>query len=388
MRKKLVSLMLAATMAASLAACGSKKTEEATSTVHKDVTASQYDATVSADAAIYKKNFTLPEFKGMEVTVDKSVLNVSDSDVEDYINQNVVAAQASTENVTSGVTADGDKIILDYSGKIDGEAFQGGTATDASYTIGSGNFISDLDKGLAGLTVGQEYDIPCTFPDNYTSDLAGKKAVFTVKVTAIVKTTYPEITDEWVAENKETLSLSSNTVPEFKEEVRKVVEANANDKYIQTTYASAVAKLKESIGDNVTYPDDELQSLIEIYNNNIETEFNNYGSYYGVSDLDTYKTKVYGFESIDEFNSYVDKQAKDYLLEKMIAVVIASANDIHVSEDEIVSYGNDLATYYGYDDFAAITDAVGNEVVAEIGYQLLSQKVMEFVCSQISEIEQ
>ncbi len=387
MRKKLVSLMLAATMVASLAACGSKKTEAPASTVHKDVTAAEYDATISADAAIYKKDFTMPEFKGMEVTVDKSVLNVSDKDVDDYINQNIIASQATTENVTTGVTADGDKIILDYSGKLDGEAFSGGTATDATYTIGSGNFISDLDKGLVGLTVGQEYDIPCTFPDNYTSELAGKSVIFTVKVTAIVKTTYPEITDDWVIQNKDTLNLSSNTVPEFKEEVRKVVEANANDTYMQTTYADAVSKMKESIGDNVTYPDDELQSLVEIYNNNIETEFNNYGSYYGVSDLDTYKTKVYGFDSVDAFNEYVEEQAKDYLLEKMIAVVIASDNDIHVTEDEIVSYGNDLATYYGYDDFAAITDAVGNEVVAEIGYQILSQKVTEYVCSQISEVE-
>ena len=388
MRKKLVSLMLATTMVVSLAACGSKKTQQSTSTVHKDVTAAEYDATVSSDAAIYKNNFTMPEFKGMEVTVDKSVLNISDKDVDDYINQNIVASQATTENVTSGVTANGDSIILDYTGKLNGEAFSGGTATDASYTIGSGNFISDLDKGLVGLTVGQEYDIPCTFPDNYTSELAGKSVIFTVKVTAIVKTNYPEITDEWVMENKETLNLSGTTVPEFKEEVRKIVEANANDTYMQATYTTAFSKMKDAIGDNVTYPDDELQSLISVFNSNIETEFNNYGSYYGVSDLDTYKTKVYGFESIDAYNEYVDQQAKDYLLEKMVATVIAADNNIHVTEDEITSYGNDLATYYGYDDFAAITDAVGNEVVAEIGYQLLSQKVIEFICSQISEVEQ
>lgn len=387
MKKKLVSLMLAATMVVSLAACGSKKTEAPTSTVHKDITAAQYDSIISADAAIYKKNFTMPEFKGMEVTVDKSVLNVSDSDVDDYINQNIIASQAKTENVTSGVTANGDSIILDYSGKLDGEAFSGGTATDASYTIGSGNFISDLDKGLVGLTVGQEYDIPCTFPDNYTSELAGKSVIFTVKVTAIVKTTYPEITDEWVMENKDTLNLSGTTVPEFRQEVRKIVEANANDKYMQATFNTAYEKIKEQIGDSVTYPDDEVQSLVEVFNTNIENEFNNYGSYYGASDLDSYKTKVYGFDSIDAYNEYVDNQAKSYLLEKMVITAIAADNDIHVNEDEIVSYGNDLATYYGYDDFAAITDAVGNEVVSEIGYQILSQKVIEFVCSQISEVE-
>lgn len=387
MKKKLVSLILVASMTASLTACGSKKTEEPTSTVHKSITAAEYDAAITSDAAIYKKAFTMPEYKGIQVTVDKSVLNVAESDVDDYINKNIVSAEATTENVTSGVTADGDTVILDYSGKLDGEAFSGGTATDTTYTIGSGNFISDLDKGLVGLTVGQEYDIPCTFPDNYTSDLAGKSVIFTVKVTAIQKTTYPEITDEWVVNNKESLNLSGDTVADFREEVRKIVEANANDTYLNNTFTSAYQIISENIGD-VNYPQDEIDSLVEVLNTNIESEFNTYGSYYGISDLDTYKKSVYGFDSIDAFNEYATSSAQQYLLQKMIVTIIAADNDIHVSEDEINSYGNDLAQYYGYDDFNAIVDAVGSEVVSEIGYEILYQKVVEFECSQITEVEQ
>ena len=387
MKKKLVSLMLVAAMTASLTACGSKKTEEPTSTVHKSITAAEYDAAITSDAAIYKKAFTMPEYKGIQVTVDKSVLNVAESDVDDYINKNIVSAEATTENVTSGVTADGDTVILDYSGKLDGEALSGGTATDTTYTIGSGNFISDLDKGLVGLTVGQEYDIPCTFPDNYTSDLAGKSVIFTVKVTAIQKTTYPEITDEWVVNNKESLNLSGDTVADFREEVRKIVEANANDTYLNNTFTSAYQIISENIGD-VNYPQDEIDSLVEVLNTNIESEFNTYGSYYGISDLDTYKKSVYGFDAIDAFNEYATSSAQQYLLQKMIVTIIAADNDIHVSEDEINSYGNDLAQYYGYDDFNAIVDAVGSEVVSEIGYEILYQKVVEFECSQITEVEQ
>ena len=387
MKKKLVSLMLVAAMTASLTACGSKKTEEPTSTVHKSITAAEYDAAITSDAAIYKKAFTMPEYKGIQVTVDKSVLNVAESDVDDYINKNIVSAEATTENVTSGVTADGDTVILDYSGKLDGAAFSGGTATDTTYTIGSGNFISDLDKGLVGLTVGQEYDIPCTFPDNYTSDLAGKSVIFTVKVTAIQKTTYPEITDEWVVNNKESLNLSGDTVADFREEVRKIAEANANDTYLNNTFTSAYQIISENIGD-VNYPQDEIDSFVEVLNTNIESEFNTYGSYYGISDLDTYKKSVYGFDSIDAFNEYATSSAQQYLLQKMIVTIIAADNDIHVSEDEINSYGNDLAQYYGYDDFNAIVDAVGSEVVSEIGYEILYQKVVEFECSQITEVEQ
>lgn len=392
MKKKFMSVMLAATLVVSLVGCGKKNNNntatDADDTSNKAITAEEYNATIASNAAVYKKYITLPEYKGIAVSVDKSSLTVSDDDVETYIS-NILSSHATSEQVTEGTTASGDTISLDYSGKLDGVAFSGGTATDVSYTIGSGKFITDLDQGLIGLNVGQEYDIPCTFPSDYSSsDLAGKSVIFTVKVTAIVKTNYPEITDDWVLENKETLSLTGNNVPEFKEEVRKVVEANANDTYMQATYASAYAKMKEAIGDNVTYPDDEIQSLTEVFNSNIENEFNNYGSYYGVSDLDSYKTKVYGFDSLDAYDEYVEQQAKDYLLEKMVVTVIAADNDIHVTEDELVSYGNDLAKYYGYDDFTAITEAVGNEVVSEVGYQILYQKVIEFVCSQISEVEQ
>ena len=392
MKKKFMSVMLAATLVVSLVGCGKKNNNntatDADDTSNKAITAEEYNATIASNAAVYKKYITLPEYKGIAVSVDKSSLTVSDDDVETYIS-NILSSYATSEQVTEGTTASGDTISLDYSGKLDGVAFSGGTATDVSYTIGSGKFITDLDQGLVGLNVGQEYDIPCTFPSDYSSsDLAGKSVIFTVKVTAIVKTNYPEITDDWVLENKETLSLTGNNVPEFKEEVRKVVEANANDTYMQATYASAYAKMKEAIGDNVTYPDDEIQSLTEVFNSNIENEFNNYGSYYGVSDLDSYKTKVYGFDSLDAYDEYVEQQAKDYLLEKMVVTVIAADNDIHVTEDELVSYGNDLAKYYGYDDFTAITEAVGNEVVSEVGYQILYQKVIEFVCSQISEVEQ
>ena len=93
MKKKLVSLMLVAAMTASLTACGSKKTEEPTSTVHKSITAAEYDAAITSDAAIYKKAFTMPEYKGIQVTVDKSVLNVAESDVDDYINKNIFYLQ-------------------------------------------------------------------------------------------------------------------------------------------------------------------------------------------------------------------------------------------------------------------------------------------------------
>ena len=204
MRKKVLGIIMAASMVASLTACGGSNnnstdatnaTASSNTTVNQEITADQYADTIKSNAETYKTYISLPEYKGLSVTVDSEQAQVSESDVTDYID-NLISQYGTTETVTEGVTASGDVISLDYSGLLDGTAFSGGTATDVTYTIGSGKFIDDLDKGLVGLTVGQEYDIPCKFPDDYSSsDLAGKDVIFKVTVNSIKKTTLPELTD-------------------------------------------------------------------------------------------------------------------------------------------------------------------------------------------------
>ena len=382
MKKKLVSLMLVAAMTASLTACGSKKTEEPTSTVHKSITAAEYDAAITSDAAIYKKAFTMPEYKGIQVTVDKSVLNVAESDVDDYINKNIVSAEAATENVTSGVTADGDTVILDYSGKLDGEAFSGGTATDTTYTIGSGNFISDLDKGLVGLTVGQEYDIPCTFPSDYSSsDLAGKSVIFTVTVHSITKKIIPELTDEWVAANAESMGIEGTTVEALRKETREYLENSGKSTYDSNKYSAVYEVIKKDITVN-GYPQAELDSLKSILKQNMEAEYNQYQSYYsaqGISDFSSYLSSVYNLSDDAAYDDYATQTAQEYLLEKMVLTIIAADNGIDVSADDINEIGATYASYYGYTDYQEILDTYGNEMNAELGYEKLSEKVQSFL---------
>ncbi len=112
-------------------------------------------------------------------------------------------------------------------------AFSGGTATDVEYTIGSGRFIEDLDKGLAGLEVGREYDIPCHFDDSYSnSDLAGKDVNFNVKVNAIVTTTLPEYNDDFVKTIVTTGSYDTQaqTTDEFTRYVEQTLKDSAQQK--------------------------------------------------------------------------------------------------------------------------------------------------------------
>ena len=388
MKKKFMSVMLAATLVVSLVGCGKKNNNntatDADDTSNKAITAEEYNATIASNAAVYKKYITLPEYKGIAVSVDKSSLTVSDDDVETYIS-NILSSHATSEQVTEGTTASGDTISLDYSGKLDGVAFSGGTATDVSYTIGSGKFITDLDQGLIGLNVGQEYDIPCTFPESYqNSDLAGKQVVFTVTVKEIDVTVVPELTDEWVTENSSKLGVQDqtlSTVDDLRAYVKDYLNTQASSSRSSEVFDTAYSQMTDGL-DVSDYPSEELSDLLKTLNSNVDAEYESYSSSY--SSKEQYLKSVYNFDSLDAFNDYADSYAKQYLLQKMIITMIAADNNITVEADEINSTGEELASYYGYNDYQEILDTYGREMNSEIGYQVLYQKVVEFVCDNVT----
>ncbi len=391
MRKKVLGIIMAASMVASLTACGgsdknnsSDSSSNGGSTVNQEIAANQYADTIKSNAETYKTYISLPEYKGLSVSVDSEQKEVTDSDVTDYIN-NLISQYGTTESVTEGVTANGDTISLDYSGLLDGTAFSGGTATDVSYTIGSGKFIDDLDKGLVGLTVGEEYDIPCKFPDNYSSsDLAGKDVIFKVTVNSIKKTTLPELTDDWVASNASSLNVEATTVEGLKSYVKDYLETQAKTNYDSSKYQAAWKTISEQINTDKGYPEAELNSLIDTLKSNVQSEYNQYGSYYGISDFNSYLSQVYGFDSEDAFNDYAKEYAQSYLLEKMAITIIAENENITVSEDDINDMGAQLASYYGYSDYQEILDTYGNQMNSEVGYQVLYQKVQDFINASTS----
>ena len=386
MKKKLFSVLLVGALAASLVACDSKKKEvdKTPSTVNTEINADEYAATITDNAGIYKTFVSLSDWKGMSVDLAESDYKVTDSDVEDYI-QSLLEATATTDAQTTGTTNSGDTIKLDYSGKLDGTAFSGGTATDASYTIGSGKFIDDLDKGLVGLTVGVETDIPCTFPESYqNSDLAGKQVVFTVTVKEIDVTVVPELNDEWVTANASKLGVSDaelTNVEDLRAYVKNYLETQAASNRSSTVFETAYSQMSDGL-DVSEYPSEELADLLNTLNNNVDSEYQSYSSSY--SSKEDYLKSAYNFDSLDAFNEYADNYAKQYLLQKMIITMIAADNNITVSEDDINSTGEELASYYGYNDYQEILDTYGKTMNAEIGYQVLYQKVVEFVCDNVT----
>lgn len=387
MKKRFFSAILATVLLTSFAGCSNNNASNGDDTSNKAMAASEYNNYFKANAAVYKNLVTLPSYEGLEVSVDKSILDVTDEKVDEHINK-ILSSFATTEQVTEGVTESGDSINLDFCGKLDGVAFAGGTATSTNYTVGSGGYIKDLDQGLIGLTVGQEYDIPCRFPENYQNEeMAGKDVIFTVTVNYISKTNTPALTDEWISSNREAAGIKSNNVTELKQETKDYLTESNQLEYDNKKYTELMKKIVD--GMTITnYPEKELNSLIEVYKNNVKSEYETYKDYYasnGISDFNAYLANM-GLSSEDEFSDYAKEVSQDYLKNKMAVTIIAADNNIEVTEAEIKELGEEWAAYYGYDNYQGILDEYGDEMNCEVGFEVLYQKVQKLLIEKSVEV--
>lgn len=158
----------------------------------------------------------------------------SDDDVQTQMDS-IMSNYSTTEQVTDQEVADGDTINIDYVGKIDGVEFDGGSTdgNGTTVTIGTTQYIDDFLEQLIGHKPGETFDIEVTFPDDYgVDDLNGKDATFTVTINYIQKTTTPEPTDDWVAENlKDTYGWS--TVEEMRAGVKEDLQYSNLATYVQ-----------------------------------------------------------------------------------------------------------------------------------------------------------
>lgn len=150
---------------------------------------------------------TLGTYKGIKAT--RFVPEVSDEQIDQRIEQDVRKATIQQE-VTDRAVKQGDTVDLDYLGQVDGVPFDGGKDEHASLTIGSNRFIPGFEEQLVGMNVGEEKDITVTFPETYHAEnLAGKEAVFHVKLHGITQDMRPELDDEFAADVSEFTSFAA-----------------------------------------------------------------------------------------------------------------------------------------------------------------------------------
>lgn len=238
---------------------------------------------------------TLGQYKDIEV--DGSV---SESDIQDQLDQLITMGEEKDVKSDEKVVKKGQLINYDYSGKIGGKKFDGGTEDSTFLRIGSGRMIDGFEEALTGMKVGEKKDAKLKFPDDYSNtELAGKDVVFTLKVNYI----YKEADDALV--KKLDSSYGTKTVKEFKETVKKQLESQNEQNNLGTAMnkVSEDAKIKE-------VPKELIENIKNIQSKSLESQAAMYQT-----DANTLILSMYGM-TVD---SYYEMLAKERLLVEAVA---------------------------------------------------------------------
>lgn len=288
----------------------------------------------------------------------------------------------------NAVVEDLDELVIDYVGKIDGEAFANGSATDSKHTVNvnDSEFIDGFDSGMLGMKKGETKDISVKFPDPYQNnpDLAGKDAVFTVTVDSIKRTKNPELTDELVAENPTDFENKA-TAAEYKEHVKEHLAEEAktenNKKIINAAWKYVL--------DNATingYPEGLLDSYVQTYLDYYE---------HSVAANENLHLKDYvkkqGHTSVEAFKeAVVIPEAKTALNEKLALYATAKLVDAKISDDDVKKYAEDYyadyiepslafyTAYFGISNFNDYYKQIKDDAKTKQG--LLFDKTFETIC--------
>lgn len=201
---------------------------------------------------------TLGDYKGVEVPVSK--LEVSDEELAQEL-ERLQQRHAELVVVDEDAAQSGDTAIIDFDGSVDGVPFEGGQAEKYSLELGSNTFIPGFEEQVVGLHTGDSKDVEVTFPENYHSaDLAGKQAVFKVKVHELKRKVLPELDDEFAKDVSE-----FDTLAEFKEDLKKqLLDRKENE-----AKAAREGAVVEKVAENAT---------IDIPGNNGEERSAKHGS--------------------------------------------------------------------------------------------------------------
>ena len=254
---------------------------------------------------------------------------------------------------TEGTVANGDTANIDYVGKKDGVAFDGGTASGYDLNIGSGSFIDGFEDGLIGKKIGDTVDLNLTFPENYQStDLAGKAVVFTVKIN-YVKTDEERKPEDYYKE------LGFDSLDDYTADV---TERAAKDYLLDSVKSDSEIK---------DYPEKDTETIYNAYKNMVGT---NVQGQYGI-DLATYLS--YNNQTEEDFKSSItDEQIKPLMEEQMVLYAVLDREKIGLTDKDI---------QYQIDETVKNYDGVSEDKIKEFygdyyfEYLAVNEKVLDFL---------
>ena len=287
------------------------------------------------EATLTKKpEVKLGEYKGIKVV--KDTVNITDEDVaKELVNlqkqhAKLVVAPEGTE------IANDDFAVIDFKGTVDGVAFEGGEGKSYPLQIGSGSFIPGFEEQLIGLKAGDEKDVKVTFPEDYfEKKLAGKEAVFAVKVEDVKRSELPALNDEFAKE-----AGKFDTIDQLKEDIRKRLVSKASlaalQKFNSEVIKTAVNRAEVDIPQVMI--DEKIDQMIEELSMKLETQHMNLEDYL-----------KYMHQDKDKLKEQYAAPAKENVKMDLVLEAIAKAENIEVKDIDLQAEIITMAQNFGAD---------------------------------------
>ena len=268
---------------------------------------------------ITKPEVTVPEYKGIKAP--KKVKDVTDDELTAQIDV-LRQRNARIVSVDDRPVQNGDEVNMDFEGFIDGVAFDGGKGEGFPLTIGSGQFIPGFEDQLVGHSIGEEFEINVTFPEEYQMpDLAGKPATFKIKINSISVKELPAFDDDFAKDTSD-----FDTAEEFRADMKKHMEENA-EKSAASAFENYVfdtlIKNTEAVIPNVMF-EHRIDTLIQNFEQSLQQQ--------GMS-LDIYLQ--YTGMTMDAFRDTFEERAQNEVKLRLALEKIAEMENIQVTEEEI-----------------------------------------------------
>lgn len=322
-----------------------------------------YTATVAV-----KPEVTLGEYKGVEI--EKVDVEVTDEDVQAEL-LNVQKQNARNIPVEDRAAKLDDEVTIDFEGFVDGEAFEGGKGENYQLTLGSHSFIDTFEDQIVGKTVGEEFDVNVTFPEDYqAADLAGKPAVFKCKLNGIKETELPELDDEFASEVSE-----FDTLDEYKADLKATLQVKKEKAAKNTKEGLVIDKIIENAQMELPEP------MIETQKEQMLDEFAQQISYQGLS-----VEQYFQFTGMtkEKFLETATPEAERRIKSRLVLEAIAKTEDIQVSEKELNEELKKMAEMYQM-DLEQLTDLVGDSEKDAIKQDIAVQKAVDLVAEAAVE---
>lgn len=369
MKKKYMAMLLAA-LVLSVTACGSKDTADAqTAAEDTDSAEEEADAEEAADELlnydpVLYEDLTstivsLAEYKGL--TAVKTVQEVTDGDIQKEV-RTIKKSYGELTDVDREAE-EGDVVVIDFTGYVDGETSDSLQGTEYSLELGSGDFVPGFEDQLIGVKAGEDREVSLTFPEDYYEDMAGKDVVFDVHVHSVQSYVVEGWGDDFVREN-----LEYESIADMEAVIRQELEAQAEE----DAAANFEYDLIESLLESCEY--DIQDADVEAYIDEMMGEYQAYASAMG-TDLETFLQNYVGM---------TEAQLRELFRETAVFRVkmtltfhdIAEQEGIEIGDEEYQEQVNSLAEQYGYEDAADVEAVYSPAMIRE---QMIQEKVIDLI---------